>query len=176
MNFSPDAPTRQRSIGEFLLTIPQPYAAGHTVTDGEASALNQIIAENVSNNLRKKLADGVTTGEGDAATTTPYDADSAQALVNAYLADYEMGVRRVGEGTSRVVDPIERAARKLAKDKAKELVIGKGLKVKDVNIDEIAETIYTSNIEALTAVAKKLVAAQDKAKAGAELDTSGLTF
>lgn len=175
MQINPSAPTRQRSIGEFLLTIPQPYTAGHTVTDGEASALNQIIAENVSNNLRAKLQAGVASDvEGQPAT--PHTAESAQSLVDSYLADYEMGVRRVGEGSSRTVDPIEREARKLAKAKAKELVLAKGMKVKDVNIDEIAETIYNANIEALTNAAKKLVAAQEKAKAGAELDTSGLNF
>jgi hypothetical protein len=174
MQFTSDTPTRQRAINDILLAIPQPYVEGHTITAGEASALNQIVAENVSNNLRQKLKDGIKAEDG---TVTPYDAASAQALVDSYLADYEMGVRRVGEGTSRVVDPIEREARKQAKAKARELVLAKGLKVKDVNLDEIAGSIYDANIEVLTANAKKVVAALEKAKAGAtEIDTSSLTF
>lgn len=177
MEFAADTPKRERVINGQLLSVPQPYVAGQTITEGEASALNQVLCENVSNNLRQKIKDGVTEGEGDSATTREYTDAEAQALVDEYLAKYEMGVRQVGSGSSRVVDPIEREARKLAKAKATEIVKAKGLKTKDVNMDEIAEVLFENNKDALLAEGKKIVAAAEKAKkATSELDVAGLSI
>lgn len=161
MQFPENTETRDRQIGDFLLQVPQPYAEGQTMTAGEAAALNQVLAENTSNNLRAKLKAGVT--EGD--TTRPYTDAEAQALVTEYLGEYEMGVR---SGGGRISDPIEREARRLAMEKAKDLVKSKGRKIKDVDIQAIADTIYDNNVEALTKAAKTLVAAQSKASAAAD--------
>lgn len=176
MEFSANTPTRQKSIGELVVTVPQPFTAGpRELTEGEAAALNQVIAENLGNNLRAKFAAGITEGEGESATTRPYTPEEAQAVVDEYLARYEMGVRQVGSGESRVVDPVEREARKLAKDKAKELVKNAGRKQSEVNLTEIADTIYDQNIEALTAAAKKIVDQRRKASSVTDaLDISGL--
>lgn len=174
MQIEANTPTRSKSIGEFVVTVPQPFVAGpHTLTDGEASALNQVIAENIGNNLRAKLAAGIVEAEG--AEARPYTSEEAQALVNEYITNYEMGVRQVGSGESRVVDPVEREARKLAKDKAKELVKANGLKLADVDLSAIAEKIYDNNIDALTSQAKKIVDAKKKAAANSDaLSLEGL--
>lgn len=163
MQIATDAPRRQRAISDFIVSVPQPYIEGHTITAGEASALNQTIAENVSNNLRAKLKAGHTTGEGENAVTRPFTDEEAQVLVDNYLAEYEMGVRQTGSGTSRVVDPIEREARRLAKEAAKQLVTSKGKKLKEVDLDAITDAIYDANVDSLTAEATKIVKAKDKA-------------
>lgn len=179
MEIPAQTPTRERSISDFIVVVPQPYVAGHVVTEGEASALNQTLSENLSNNLRQKLKDGQPIPEGSPEGTepVPYTPEAAQALVNEYIAQYEMGVRQVGAGSSRVVDPIEREARKLAKEKAKEIIKAKGLKLKDVDLGSISDSIYDANVDALHKAAATLVKQQEKARAtAAELATDGLAI
>lgn len=88
------------TIAGIQFTVPQPYAAGHTVTEGEAAALNQTFAENIRNNMAKKVKDG----------------SADQAAITEYAAGYTFTVAGVGASTSaRVTDPVEREARRLAK-------------------------------------------------------------
>lgn len=186
MKFDTDTPRKTRTIGgtrkpdakfapgtevEFEVQVPAPYTPGsRELTEGEAAILNQTIAENLSNNLRAKLLAGKTEGEGDAATTREFTAEEAQAMVDAYLAEYEPGVRAQGSGEPRVTDPVEREARGIARDKAKEMVAAAGLKVGDVNLPEITNSIFEKNRDALMAAGKKIVEAARKAAGGAELD------
>lgn len=174
MEFSADTVRRERSIGTkegptFNVQVPAPYTSGHVVTEGEASALNQILAENVSNNLRAKLIGGLTEGEGEAVTSREFTPEEAQALVDEYLAGYEMGVRSVGERAAPK-DPVESEMRKIARQSASDLVKAKGFKVKDVALDEIIDAILANedNEKVIREQAKKVVAARNKAK-----DTAG---
>lgn len=176
MQFDSNTPRSERSIGQkdgpiFTVQVPQPYVAGaHTLTEGEASALNQIIAENLSNNLRAKLIAGQTDADGN--VTGPHTAESAQALVDQYLASYEMGVRRTGTGEPRVTDPVEREARKMARTAANTWVKSQGLKTSQVGTEgmaKIVEQIFTKNRDKLMADAKKVVAAASKGADGLDL-------
>jgi len=174
MQFDDNTPRTTRSIGSsdgpvFEVQVPQPYAAGaHELTDGEASALNQTIAENLSNNLRKKLVEGKEGGEA-------YTAEEAQALVDEYLADYEIGVRRTGTGAARVTDPVEREARKIAREKARQLVKDAGGKPSDFDLEPIVDAIFEQNKDVLMAEGKKIVKAAEKAReAAGGIDLAGI--
>lgn len=181
MNITAETPRTARKIGgkneggtevSFDVQVPQPYVAGeHTLTDGEASALNQIVAENLSNNLRAKLIAGQTDAEGK--VTGPHTADSAQALVDSYLAEYELGVRRAGSGERQVTDPVEREARKIARARAVNLVKEQGGKPADFDMAPLVDRIFEMNRELLMREGKKLVDAANKAQ-GASLSVEGL--
>jgi hypothetical protein len=82
MQITSETPRVARSIGgtneqnaevRVTVQVPQPYAAGpRELTEGEASnALNQIVAENLSNNLRAKIVGGQTDAEGNV-TASPH--------------------------------------------------------------------------------------------------------
>lgn len=180
MQFDNNTPRSERTIGKnngpsFTVLVPQPFAAGpHELTEGEASALNQIVAENLSNNLRQKLVDGQVDENGN--VTGPHTAESAQALVDSYLADYEIGVRRAGSGTPRVTDPVEREARKIAKQKAVQMVKDAGGKPADFDLDPIIERIFEQNREVLMKEGKRIVEANRKARENAEggIDLTGI--
>jgi hypothetical protein len=180
MQFDSNTPRTERTIGKtdgpsFTVQVPQPYVSGgHTLTEGEASALNQLIAENLSNNIRQKLVDGQVDAEGN--ITGPHTAESAQALVDSYLADYEIGVRRAGTGTARVTDPVEREARKIARAKAVAMVKEAGGKPADFDLDPIIDRIFDANREVLMKEGKRIVDASRKARENAEggLDLSGV--
>lgn len=185
MNIAENAPRVERTIGgktdsgetrSVKVQVPQPYAAGaRELTEGEASALNQIVAENLSNNLRAKIVEGVKVGEGDSATYNPYSDADAQKLVDEYLAEYELGVRRAGSGEPRVTDPVEREARKIARAKATQLVKDKGGKPSDYDLAPIAEKIFAANRDVLMREGKKIVDAANKVSGGLSLDGIDLT-
>jgi len=164
LNITPETSRITRTIAEISVSVPAPYAEGHPLTDGEAKQMNQVLAENISNNLRKKLADGKVVGDGEDAHSEPYSPDEAQKLVDEYMLTYEPGVRGSGSGEARVTDPTEREARKIAKMKAIELVKEHGMKAKDVDLSAITDQIFEANKEFLMKEGAKIVKAQDLAK------------
>lgn len=183
MEISNDTPRTTRQIGgkteagdelRFDVSVPQPYAAGpRELTEGEANALNQIVAENLSNNLRAKLLGGQVDAEGN--VTGPHTADSAQALVDAYLAEYQLGVRRAGSGERTVSDPVEREARKIARAKAVQMIKDNGGKAADYDLGPIVDKIFEGNREVLMKEGKRIVDAARKASDGLELGGIELT-
>src|SRR5690242_11928075 len=185
MHINADTPRTARQIGgkndvgtsvTVTVQVPQPYAAGpRELTEGEANALNQIVAENLSNNLRAKIVEGQVTGEGENKTVTPYDNESAQALVDAYLAEYELGVRRTGTGERQVTDPVEREARKIAREKAKTYIKENGGKPSDYDLGPIVDAIFEANRDVLMKEGKKIVDAANKVQGGLDLGGINLT-
>jgi hypothetical protein len=177
LNITAETPRRNRTIAGFQVLVPSPYIAGHPLTEGEAAQLNQVLAENVSNNLRKKLEDGYVTGEGEDEKAAEYTPAEAQAKVDEYMQVYEPGVRTSGGGEARVTDPVEREARKIAKQKAVELVKQHGMKAKDVDLTPIIDQIFEANRELLMAEGKKIVRANEAAKAkGDAIDITGINL
>jgi hypothetical protein len=185
VNVNSDTPRTKRSIGgknevgtevRVEVDVPQPYAAGaHTLTEGEANALNQIVAENLSNNLRARIVEGEVSGEGEAKTVTPYTNETAQVLVDAYLTDYELGVRRAASGERQVTDPVEREARKIAREKARALIKEQGGKAADYDLGPIVDAIFEANRETLMKEGKKIVDAANKVAGGLDLGGISLT-
>jgi hypothetical protein len=120
MNISPDTARRSDfTIQGVVLSIPEPFLAGHVVTEGEASALNQLLAENVRNNLAEDVKESKEKG---------LSLDAIQKIVDDYVQEYEFGVRRIGFRTS---DPVESAAREIALELAKRQARKAGKTLKD---------------------------------------------
>jgi hypothetical protein len=160
MEFTIETPRKQRTIGGHLLSVIQPFADGQTLTPATAAMLNQTLAENFSNNMRKAV-DGKTQ-------------DEAQALLETYMSEYEPGVRTSGTAVARTIDPVEREARKIAREEAVRFVKASNLKTTDVVMPDIIEQVYLNNIEALHNQAKTIIKAKTKAAEGSALVMPGL--
>lgn len=138
------------TISGVVFEVPERYAAGHTLTEGEASALNQTHRENVRNNLAKYVKEF----EGDEA--------DLRAEVASKFEGYVFGVRAAG--TPRVVDPVQRIAIDLARTRIKNHLAKNGRKVKDVEKESYeAEVARIAALETTLAEARKLHKAQQKA-------------
>lgn len=117
-----NAKTRRSNItiAEVVVACPQPYTEGHPLTVNEAAALNQTYAENVRNNLAKRVKEKP--GE-------------AQSIVDEYCQTYEFGVRRAMAGG----DPVEKEAMDMARAKVKEALKANGHVLKDIPAEKITE-------------------------------------
>lgn len=107
-------------------TASQPYEAGHTLTESEARALNQVRSENLRNNFAARVK---ATNEGKEG------ADTLEALQSAfaqYDAEYSFAMPGAGGGSTRRLDPIEREARALAKEIIKNELLKVGRKLSDI--------------------------------------------
>lgn len=116
--------------------ISPKFAEGHTLAANEASALNQLLKENVRNNLSSKVASTVEEA-GGIENLTDEIRSSLQDMVTSYAAEYEFGVRRGGGGGGAPKDPVHARALKLAKERVRAAIKAKGWKVSDVEASEI---------------------------------------
>lgn len=145
----PEAKTKTIAGEQF--SINQPYEAGHTLTEAEAKQLNQTRSENVGNNCRKKVQELVEAG----------DVAGAQKFVKDYDKSYEFTLATVGAGR---LDPVEREARKLARDAIRAKLAEVGKKIKDVDKEKLEALIdKTAENPEIIKAAKKVV--EDKKKA-----------
>lgn len=151
--------TQEITIAGHKFSIPQPYAEGHVLTAGEASALNQTFAENVRNNMAKKVKE-----LGD--TTDAHEA------VEKYAEEYQFGVRNAA-GPRVARDPVRAEAISLAKAKIREALKAKGQKAEADAIAEAAEKLVDSRPEYLEK-AKEIVAARASAKESISLEDLGI--
>lgn len=107
MQFTDQTPRVEFTCQGSTFTIPQPYVPGpRELTEGEASTLNQIFVENVRNNFAGKQK----------ARAEKNEALLGQSDLDAYMAEYEFGVRKAGSGEARLT-PVEREARRIARDR-----------------------------------------------------------
>lgn len=163
MQVTKETPVRQFVIQDETFSLPAPFNEGHVCTNAEASVLNQTLAENVRNNMAKKIK--------DAKEANTFNQNEMQAEVDLYIEEYEFGVRR-GRGP---LDPIEREALNIAKDTVKDALRKNGYKLADVDTDDInrlAEQVVADNPE-ITKEAERRV--KEKGKIGIQqLDLSNL--
>jgi hypothetical protein len=110
----------QITIQGTVFRVPVRYAAGHTLNDGEASALNQTLHENLRNNFAKKVAEGQEAG---------LPQETLQAQLDDYANDYAFGVRTGGGGFRG--DPVMTLAMNMARD-----LVRNQIKVKNLDQDE----------------------------------------
>src|SRR5690606_27986717 len=87
---------KNKKIGDHVFPISQPYEEGHTLTAIEAKVLNQVRAENIGNNVRKKVQELL--AEGKTA--------EAEALVAEKDREYQFTEAAAG-GSSRTMVPAE---------------------------------------------------------------------
>ncbi len=161
MEFNKKTPREQLGIQGVVLTIPMPYVEKHVCTANEASALNQLLKENVRNNqaphVKKWLED----------SKSPED---MQAELDKYLAEYTIGVRRAGGST----DPVQKEAVNLAREKVKKAILDKGGKInqfKAADITAKAEAVVKQYPQFLEK-AKEIVGRRSMDFDDLEIDTS----
>lgn len=134
-------------------TIGAPYSAGHVLTAGEASALNQLRGENIRNNFAGKMKSAKEKGE-------PIP---GQEELTKYDGEYAFGVRAIGGPR---LDPIESKARQLAK-----VEIDKALKAKNIDKKNVPAETYDKLVTDFLA---KYPAFREKAKAIVEAEKSAI--
>lgn len=100
--------TKTISIQGVEVTVRQPYAAGHTINEHEARALNQTRAENIGNNFRAAIKAAQEGKEG----AKPLDAVLAELA--EYDAGYEFTARAAGSRSTAT--PLEKMIAKIAKN------------------------------------------------------------
>ena len=131
--------------------VHSPYAEGHTLTAGEASALNQTFHENIRNNMAKKVKEGATAED-----------------VLAYANSYEFGVRTPGAGR-QAADPVMREAISLAKTAIKAFLKANNKTADKEAIQAKAEQLAADESKDYLARARRIVEEQ-KAAASLALD------
>lgn len=103
--------------------VPSPFTEGHTCTAGEASALNQLLHENVRNNLSGRAKKS---------------GNLSQDEVDTYVNGYNFGIRTAGAPrVSR--DPVEARAMKIAKAKVEAGLKSQGKNPKDYKATALVE-------------------------------------
>lgn len=133
MQFDQSTPRANLTIGDNQFTVPACFVTGHSLSENEAKAMNQLLRENIRNNLAARLRDN---GDGQVRGLT-------QEEVDEYVGEYEFGAGR-GGGESRL-SPVERKARQIAREKVISALKQKGKKI-DTKTEE-----GKRNMEALVA-------------------------
>lgn len=129
MQFNSETARNAITIQGTEFTVPAPFAEGHTVTAGEASALNQLLAENVRNNFAGKIK-----AEQNKATEEGREPRVfTQEELDAYVASYEFGVRQGGGTREAAYPPEVREARRIAKEMIVNALKAKNLTIKSVD-------------------------------------------
>lgn len=128
MQFDKNTPREDAQIQGETFSIPAPYDEGHTLNANEAMALNQLLKENVRNNFATRVKKAKEEGA--------FDPKQMQQDLEQYVSEYEFGVRR-GGGGAQPVDPIEKEALNIAKDKVKQSLKSQGYKITDVGAEKI---------------------------------------
>jgi hypothetical protein len=140
-------PTATFTIQGLQFDIQQPYTAGHVLTAGEASQLNQVRGENVRNNfagtVRKAMEEYRKANSLADEAEVPLDQldkDELDEQLANYDDNYEMGMRN-GGGTRRTVDPVQREADRIALEKVKAAVKKKGIAFSSVSADKLKQFV-----------------------------------
>jgi hypothetical protein len=147
--------------------VPMPFSEGHTLNAPEASAMNQLFAENIRNNFAGKMKKAE-----EAKETVP-----GQAELDKYCEDYKFGARGI---SGPKLDPVEAEARRLAKTAITEALKAKGYKLKDVQdeqlqawVIEAVETTPEFRSTAQTLISQRQAALQTLQAAGLKLGNVG---
>lgn len=142
-------PTQTVTIQGFEFSIPARYVEGHVLNANEASAMNQLFAENVRNNAASKIKKAKAEAEA-AGTEFSLDADrgdeagSLRQEIQEYAETYEFGARVAR--ASEPVDPIQKEAYRIATD----LVLGK---LRDANVKkkDLADGVFDETVAKIQA-------------------------
>ena len=170
MKFTQETPTQVILIQGREFEVPMPFEEGHVLTAGEASALNQVFAENVRNNFATRLKRWEEARDAAKAEGKEFsEPEPSQEDLNKYMADYEFGVRRPGQRTS--TDPVETEALALALAKVKEAVLKQGKTLKEVGAEKLRELAADAveRVPAFRERARQIVEARKAAAEGLDL-------
>lgn len=138
------------------------YAEGHELTVNEAAALDQTRRENIRNNFATKVK--VANEDGT------FDQETMQAELDEYAAAYIFGLR-IGGG--RILDPIGKTIRRLARAQVVEALKAMNTVLKDVGAKQMNH--YIDGLLSKEGVEEKLRAiAEAQHEAMAELELGDL--
>jgi hypothetical protein len=148
------------TIAGVALTLIGRFAAGHVLTENEASALNQTFAENVRNNCAKKVKELSEAGT---------DVAAIQAVVDEYAANYDFGVRKA---TSQAVsrDPVARRATTIARNAVTAALKAKGIDKKTLVEGKFDELVAAFAAKPDTIEAARRAIETEKSVATADVD------
>ena len=102
--------TTSTSIYGIKFELSAPYSEGHALTEAEANVLNQVRRENIANNMRGKIKDVIEQAGGE---LSDEQVTALQSKMTEYDGSYVIELRQ--PAAPRVTDPVEKEARKLAK-------------------------------------------------------------
>jgi len=107
---------------------PTPYSAGHSLSENEASAFNQLLHENLRNNFAKTVKNA---DEAQKAGKPAVSQEDLQRQFDEYASKYEFGVRKSGGGgdSSLPKDPTLRQAHSMAREAIRALAKKKSFTV-----------------------------------------------
>ena len=123
--------TQSIAIDGLAFTAPAPFYEGHSLSSAEANVLNQVFAENLRNNFRKKISDAKAKAQKDGVA---FEGELVNALASeftTYAQSYEFAGKRQ---TRTPTDPVEKETIKLARDRLRE-----HFKQKNFDIKSLAE-------------------------------------
>lgn len=154
------AESKPLSILDIDFDVTQPYDAGHTLTEAEARALNQVRRENLGNNFRsvvKKAQDDAKEAGKEV------DVESLKSQFAELDSKYVFTIREVN--ATRKLDPVEREARNLVKAELRSYFAGldPAQKFSDLPEDEQERLIeQNANSPEVIKIAKQIVNAKSK--------------
>lgn len=169
MKLNPNTPLADITIQGLQFKVPQPFSQGHVLTENEAGALNQVFAENIRNNKAGVIEKAQEAAKKEGAA--PVNMQTLQGEIDKYVSEYEFGAKKFGV---RVVDPVEREARSLAKSKIEAQLKKQGKKLADVSAESMNAMISGAldKYPKIRQDAAKIVKARESA--GGTLDLEGL--
>jgi hypothetical protein len=140
VQFTEETARKNITINDKPFTVPQPFAEGHVLTANEASALNQVLSENVRNNIAPRIKKGE---------------EINQASIDDYVAKYEFGIRSVS-----TTDPVQKEMRKLAEEALNKKLAASGhskSKLTKEQYNEMVDAILAEHQEKLYARAVQII-------------------
>ena len=132
--------SKEITIAGQTFAVLQPYTTGHSITEAEAKALNQVRAENIRNNMASKVKAAF---DGSAKDGEPTQ-DTIAAYVAEYDAGYEFTLASVGGG-KRSTNPNEVEALRIARGIFADWATSKKLTVKAIK-EKIGEEAYDAKV------------------------------
>lgn len=140
--FTDSTPRHAHTAAGETIHAPYVFAEGHALTAKEAAWVNSNLAGVVANSLAGDVRRAKDAGK-------PIDVATYQTLFDEKFARYELGESNRGGGEGASVDPVERAAHRIATDRVKALAKAKGLNIRTLMETKDAEG--NSKLSALVA-------------------------
>lgn len=134
---------RNIRIQDVTVEVNAPYSAGHTLKAREATALNQVRAENIANNVRTQVKELIAEHGADAG---PH----VQEVVKAYDAKYDL---ERAPATRTSMDPVTREALAIARQTVKDHLIANGKKLADYR-EGTAKERYDAEVKRISQLPK----------------------
>lgn len=167
-------PTGDIIVKGISFVYSTPYAAGHTLTEGEAHQLNQVRGENLRNNFASKVKAKLDEAEKEGRGLSDEETASLQAEFATYDSQYAFTGKRIARGPQ---DPVKAKARKMARETIEAALRGKNIKPSDLadgKMDELIDQYLDRNpqvMEQAKAQVEAVKAAASEALGGVDLDS-----